>query len=478
MGVGVIGQYYISFQIGSLVDFIREEDLLEFAIAEEAGNTLPVFRLSFESENEDLLGLLNEANVLKISFGLNRDATHEVSLTIKSLQSRKTGPDRRFYGVEGCLSQSTYVLNPHVYITDKISGVEAIKQTIGFQNYFSWDSNIPNDKSLDSMRWVQPNITDRVFVSNIWLHSYLPESFLAVAISSFGGGRSIGSASDRPSQGSFIIRDVKEHIRKSGSQAWKLTQTPQSTFDIPYSTDYAIEVTSGDVNKKIGYGRQLISLSLENGDETEFYEDVVPILGNTSEIVRNRDIWASYGGTVVQNENVHKNYWQARLKNMGYLAVMSTVKLTVSVSHRFLKIKPLDLVLFKDVSTKGSGIAGYHSGLYLVGKVTRQISQRRLKMQLELYRDALNDGVGDFRIANENTSGDNFGTYDDEDAYSESQRTAAVNNIIKANPNLNRASINEKWEDIRTEVLYDWDGPENEDFYIKVATILGKRAGV
>lgn len=476
MGIGITGQYYISFGIGDYTDFIREEDLMEFTLVEETGNFLPTFRLSFESSDESLLGILNESNELTVSFGVDQRNTHETGLMIHNLQSMRTGPDRRWFGVKGTLFQTTYILNPHAYISEKVSGIEAIKEVVNTNNYFSWDSNIDKDASYDMMRWVQPNIPDREFVNNIWLHSYLPDSFIGLGISTFSSGVTLGNNTDRlPSRGSLIVRDVMKQLKTK--DVWRLTQSPQSDFDIPYNTDYTIEVNTGEINQKIGYGRKLMALSLEDGDDAVFSEDARPIIANVSDLMRTQNIWMSWGGSVIQNENVHSNYWQARLKNLTNLSVLSTVKVTVTVPYRFINIKVWDVVLFKDIGIDGKGgVAGFHSGRYVVGKVIRTIARRDFVLRLELYRDALNDTVGDFIEAQDSTNGDSFGVNDDSTARSEEQRLTAVDEVLVDHPNLSIEEVSNIWIAAKESVFAaGWDQAENDLFYEKISTNMKSR---
>ena len=71
----VDNQYLVSFSLEGttvLKDFIEEEDLLKFTIIEEAGNVLPSFELIFKLRKSSIISYLNEGNVVKFQFGVDK----------------------------------------------------------------------------------------------------------------------------------------------------------------------------------------------------------------------------------------------------------------------------------------------------------------------------------------------------------------------------------------------------------------------
>jgi len=348
-------------------------------MTETAGTMPPTFMFNFSTQREDILGALNEANDLTVSFGSGRNDLVDAQLTINSIVTGGGGHKRDLI-TKGLLSSLAFTNQSNILITDEMSGVEALK-LIAEKHFNVGDERMPTfniEKSEDSQRWIQPNISDRKFMNEIWMHSYLSESFIGCGITS---------------DGRFICKDMK---LQGAEYDWRFTNTPQDEKDIQYDTDYSLDIQTGLVNSWVGYGQEKIIHDLENSVSELYAEDVKPSLALIETIARREGVGRRHHSLGMVTGNTHENYWRAYLKNLAHLAMFSAVQLTVSFHDLFVPIKVLDLVMFKDEDV-ASGIQASEavSGLYYVSKVTRTIQHKQLVTVVELVRESVNQVRGE-----------------------------------------------------------------------------------
>ncbi len=378
--IGVEGQYVYKFSIADKNDFIETQDLDFFSSIEEAGNVLPAWDIGFKTEDNTLFELFNEGNDFKVSFGVTKDDMVEIPLIILSRQVTKSGDNKYQITGSGLFSNIKYITTPYTYITDNISGVEAITEIIG-RDFNQIDSNIT--KSNDSQYWIQPNTTNKKFIDELWMHSYLPNSFLGIALTSTG---------------KFIIKDLQQSIKNGFS--FKLTPkaSVNSKNEINYLGDAIIEGNSGFINCLAGYQREKPIYTIEGDTHELLTENITPMtammkqLARRSEGNRRSDI---YG---IQNDNTHDNYWNATLRNLSSLAIFSTEALTVSYFNYFNNIKPYDIIMYKEdqLDNLKKQSEEYQSGLWIVGTISRSINNNTFNTTLKVYRESFNSIKGDF----------------------------------------------------------------------------------
>lgn len=373
--IGILGQYCFIFSLAEKKDFINEADLIEFKIFEEAGNVLPTFQLEFRATDNTIPRLLNEGNNLIVSIGTSTNDLEDYKLVIQKTIELRQGLNSKKYIVTGMLSALLYHKN-NLLITPKQDGVTTIQQ-IASKN-FIFDSNITS-LNTDFMNWIQYNISDKKFINDVWLHTYIPNSFLAIGISM---------------DNRFILRDIRKKFEDGGFD-WRLSSRSESVKDISYDGDYTIEKKSGFINAWLGYKRIKPIYDLETGDFEEINQEVKPLLAITDKLLRNVDIEEKNAEIGVKSSNVHSNYWKAYLNNLSNLVVFSTVKVTLSFSNQFKKVRVLDSVMFSEVDTENSNTSmESSSGLYIVTKVGRILSNRQYITILDICRESNNQPIG------------------------------------------------------------------------------------
>lgn len=382
MSIGVEGQYIVSFTLGRYSDFISESDLLKFVMIEECGNVLPTFELVFYIRDDRYLGLLTETNALKVSFGKTQENLVDTQLNISNLEAVGHGSSKRTVVINGFITNTAYIYNTQINITEKISAIEALSE-LATANNFIPKFNV--EKSSDSQYWVQANVSAKRFANDLWLHSDIPDSFCGLAIGS---------------DNSFIVKDIKKLI--SEDYKWRFTLSSNESNDIPYDTDLTVSSQSGLINYWAGYGQNKLIFDLENEDFRFVSQEAKPVIALTKEIARKSGIEKRYMNTGMQNENVHVNYWQAALRNITNLVIFGSIRVRLSFRDTYKDIKPLDLVLFNESDIANPSLSTeFHSGLYIVSKVSRQIQNRQYVTTVDLNRESFNQVVGDVRVSSD-----------------------------------------------------------------------------
>jgi hypothetical protein len=375
--IGVEGQYVFKFSIGGKKEFIDTDSLQYFNIYEECGNSLPAWEISFNTASNDLIGVFHEGNDFEVSYGVSIKEMDDIRLMISSKTINRVGEQKYRIEAKGILSVMEYITQPNIQITDKKSGIEAVKDVV--EKYFEFDSNIPS--SQDSQHWIQPNTTDKLFVNKVWIHSYVKGSFIGTAIT-------LGNK--------FILRDMAKLV--SGDYKFKFTPNIQSDKDIDYIGDFLLESRAGFINCWVGYGREKPVHTIESDEWKKVSFDPVPLMALSKTLSRRSSIEKRASAIGMQNDNTHKKYWEAANANITGLALFSSESNKLSFSGRFVDIRPLDLVMFKDSEPdSGSKSAEFHSGLYIVGRIGRSLSSSTFTTTLDLYRESFNAIKGELR---------------------------------------------------------------------------------
>lgn len=374
--IGVDGQYLFIFTLADKDDFIQEDALETFLLVEEAGNVLPTFELIFTTKDEKILRYINEGNKLKVSFGRSKDDLLDGEFSISSSIVSRQGSSKYRITLKGLYAALPYVAVGRKTIYSGLSGIEVINQIAG--TYFTRDFSI--NSSSDSQNWVQHNIPDKKFVNDVWMHSYIPNSFIGVGISS---------------DGRFILKDMKALV--SQDSKFRFTTKVSSDKDIYYDGDYFVQSSSGFVNHWLGYGRQKHVYNIEDGTESDILENSQTLLALSRTLSRTSSISKRIAEAGLLSDNVHGNYWKAFLTNLQYLALFSSCQLSLSFHNRFEGIKVLDLVMFNEEELEQDQATEHYSGKYFVSKVARSISNRQFATTIQLCRESFGNTQGELR---------------------------------------------------------------------------------
>ena len=363
MAIEVQDKVIFIFSIGDYSDFIQENDLENFTIIEEAGNLLPTFRLSFATVHERVIPLLNEENMLKMQFGKDRQSLLDVPLYITSMSITHNATNKRFIVLTGLMQSIRYVVETHRYISPKLSAIEVMKLIAS--KTFVWEKNNLS-KSLDSQVWIQPNITDKKFINELWMHAYLENSFVAIAITT---------------DGYFIVKDIKEDLKVSPK--WRFG------IDIPYDADILFETNTAFINSWMGYNRENLIYDLESGVSEELSVTASPIMAHIKKLP-STSVEKRFGGSLIKTENHHQNYYKAYYQNLVNLAYLNSVRLTISYQNFYLPMRVLDRASFTNFNVETNEVSDFISGHYYITKIARNLTSRSFATTITLVRESLN----------------------------------------------------------------------------------------
>ena len=365
----------MTFQIANKIDFIEDRELQAFVLIEEAGNSLPSFQLTFTTSDESILHLLHEENDLKVSYGKDQNNLLTSILVPLKIESARVGENKRQITCSGLYSALLFLGNSNLFLSSKKSGLEVLKDIAS--KYFKVIGNV--DKSKDSQVWIQHNITDRTFLNNLWLRSDLGDSFPSIGITS---------------DGRFVLKDTLKFLKEDYD--WRfVTELKDTTKDILYDPDPVFSFDSSLVNNWTGYGRQKLIYNPEEGTTTYVKELADNFIANNKSVVKREGIEKRFAAIGVVNDNVHPNYHSSYQYNIANLAQLSSLKLTLSFSGEFKDVKVLDKVLYLEDSVNDltNKSAEYHSGTYIVSKVSRSFSTRVLTTLVQICREAPNKTI-------------------------------------------------------------------------------------
>ena len=371
--IAIEGQYYFKCSAGSKKDFIDVYNLKFFEVAEVSGLILPMFKLVFLTEDDFIVAKLHEGQPLYVQFGKSQDSFEDMTLCCNKVQAKQTTDARHEVTVSGFLAKNNFLSQPKINITSAKSGVAAVKEVVSKD--FNWPSaNVQASK--DSMKWVQYNTSDRNFVFDTLMHSYIPNSIIATAICA---------------NGDFRVRDIKSDIAKKASKPdWTFSNTSKNESAIKYN-DYQVQSAHGLMNTLGRYGYEINTFTPETGEAVTFIQKPEVVMALASQVSKNVQVEKKYFGTQMQNKNVHDNFWKAYQQNLVGLLNLSTVKLALPLADSYRAIKPLDIVMFRDVSMKDDRQSNeLYSGIYIVSQVKRTLVGKKCIVMIELCREAIN----------------------------------------------------------------------------------------
>ncbi|TMP46320.1 hypothetical protein CWB96_00365 [Pseudoalteromonas citrea] len=378
------GQFVLNLSIGeiNLNDAQSSLDLQEIEMIESVGTSLPVIRGTLFVREFQVRALFHEGNKLVVGFGQHEvDIDTTFIMTNISVQRVSAQYLITFTGVYDALS---YLSEHKQRAYPNTSAISAIK-TVAKAHFHHVDSNIA--ESQDKQTWLQPNDTDKKFISDTWLYADLPNSMPMVAINTTG---------------EFLIRDLQTLVAKNGSDPhWRFLPNISSEGlknTIWYSGDYLINTNSGFTNHWLGYGNALDVRDRDLGEYETVLEEPIPQLVKASAFPRRSDVNGRRGTPQWLNDNQHARYWHAYHQNITSLALFSTVTVKLSYSdtlHSDMKV--LDLASFLEADSSNSQVDKTHTGLYIISKISRKFTKNHIVTTVELSRESHEGITGDIR---------------------------------------------------------------------------------
>ncbi len=380
--LSVQGQYYFIFSIGKYADFIKNDDLISFDLVEEAGNILPTFSIDFVVDSEKIISLIQENNPIKVTFGRDQKDLIDISLISCGLTYEISSVSLIKANIEGILDVPKYSNQTQTQITQSQSAVATMLDVAKNNNFRTSKSNITT--SSDSMSHIQYNNTDRDFINELWMHSNIPDSFPVVGITT---------------RNEFIVNDAKKSMKrvKDGgiAPAWTFTfrdeESKAPNNIIKYSVPPLISVNNGFINNWVGYNKTKYVLDTVTSQYTALTPDPKTLMALNNAFNTNSSVDHSVANSQLISDNTDANYWLSYVNNITNLALFSTVLVDIIFTGPYYPIRVLDKVLFQSKQIgETENSAEYETGVFLVARVSRNISNSVMTTQVRLCRENLN----------------------------------------------------------------------------------------
>jgi len=373
--IGKDGSWLVQFSVGGKKDTITTNELETFTVIEKVGNVLPVFELVFKTQNKQLIPLLNEGNSIGLSMGKTTNKMNSSKLRQTSFQIDTRAHEDYSIKLTGAYDALKFNAGQTVKGFKQKKSSEVITEILS--KYFQADPKFTNSVSStnDLMNWVQCNVTDKRFVDEVFIHSYINGTTFP----------SIGITWD----GSYRFADMKK-VFSTSSPTRILNNDNSGGKDITYSS-LNLSNSSGFINSWVGLGRSVPQFDIDIGAYEKITADVVPSL--VDKISRNFTASKSFEYTI-KNKNVHTNYWKAYTQNILYSMLYSSNKVVVTTTNKWYDINVLDLVnlILPEINSPQSN--EQFSGKYIVTKVSRTIKDDKYMMGIELHREGFNSPKG------------------------------------------------------------------------------------
>ena len=367
-------QFKMIFSIGEYNDFLREENLFLLKLNERVGCVLPEFEIQFKISNSNLFKVLNETNELKLSMGV-KEIQIDVPLKIYKKHVETNSEGNYTITAQGLLSNSAFLFSPQSRTFGNatsngqaISGLEIIG-AIAKENFQTIDANIEN--SQDYMLRIQPGISNKQAIEEIWHTLYTPETFITMGITS---------------QGKFKIRDIRQLVGTEPN--WNFTFQPKNVSkDIEPKGNAILDDESGINNYLFGYIRQQEFWDEDSGDQYVSQTGNATLFSLASSF--NRDNIVMQNPQVARNENMYTEYWEAYMTNLSNLALFSSVTYQLQFQPWWYPVEILDLAMLNVEDPKGVSEEAF-SGLYTISAVSRVFKKRKITTVVGLNREGFN----------------------------------------------------------------------------------------
>lgn len=385
--IEVEGQFTLTVKVlkggGDSGVVINDEDFIDLVVVEEAGNQLPTFEMNLRLVSEKEVAHFHEGNKIQLQMGnrlLNDKGLNEVLVdgifVVSKTVIKREGQQVRRLKITGFLDALGYSTQRKMTATDSVCGIEAI-QSVAERNKLKVKTNI--EPSAHKQIWLQPNITDKRFVSEIWKHTFVDDSFPIVALTA---------------KTEMLVQDPKKLLQSPPK--WCFTQTGESDGagkPVTYRGDFEWTNASGFINHWAGYGFEIPELDRDR-DEYAYnnQDDFKPTFSNADKFERSTDSKTRTLGQHWYSDNVHDRYWHTKYENLTYLALSSTISISCHLlRHPIGEMAILDTVNFLDYSgDTPHAISGLYSGNYIIRRLVRTISSTKCNLYCELLRDSGN----------------------------------------------------------------------------------------
>jgi hypothetical protein len=361
----VENQFALSFAIGGVTDFMTVNDLDEFTVVEEGGNSPPWFRLA-ATVDAIVMSKMTEQNDLEVSMGTTVDDLSTLKLYL--VEAAFNPLDGRYQiAIEGLLAKPAYLVQSRTGIIPRTSSLAVIRKIA--EKHFTFETNI--SATDDEQPWVQASQSDRAFLQDVWMRSYVAGSWTAVAISHVND--------------TLSFLDMGKVAK--GEPKWRFMAVPQQNNDIQILPGVPVTSDAGFQSATRGYSPKLRTFDTQTSEDKEVSPEIGVMLAPRASIPRRKDVaGGSQPSGVVRNDNMHAHYYDALQTNSAHLRIFSGFGVSVDYNSGFRPMKVLDLAYLSDANSGPA--AEFIAGNYFIAKIIRTFRGMNLTTRVHLTREA------------------------------------------------------------------------------------------
>lgn len=364
--IGIKGQWEFRISIAGIEDstLITSKNLQYFKTVNEVGNILPSFELVFDTHEKDAFLYIKEKNLIVTSIGDGFFFGPSQEWVIITYTVHKSEGKYR-YKISGLLNKTKYITQSYIYITDDKNSTDAIAEIAG--KHFSV---IKATSSVDVQKWIQPNITDRRFISDILKYSFMPDNFILTGIDEFGF---------------FYIKDGQALLNEGPIE----TLHYNGKDGIAFLSDYEFRDRTGVMSFWLGKNKSKVIYKVEDGFQEQLdinfdsynpLDERVPNLGH------------KYSHDYIYNDNTHKDIQEALTRQKAGPGYFSDYQIKI-----FYALNQLDAVnimttiefIDDELDSLRDRAAKQISGKYIVGKLVNTITAMEYSKTLYVYKPDL-----------------------------------------------------------------------------------------
>lgn len=367
--IGVEGQFIAVFSVGGITDFVNTDQVVKFQSVETVGITLPEFMLSFVIEDDRILRYLNEGNTLRASMGKTLNTLEDYEMYLSKVDVETPSSALRVCTVFGTINAPDY-LQEDFYHSEEGSSLTVMESMLS--GVLRVDSNVV--ATQDSQIWINPYMSRKAFLKELWLHSWKPGTFIGMGITN---------------SKKLLVKDMRAQAALPARWNFVSNSGSLGPRDVRVMSNGSIVNESGFVNTTYGSGRDRQVTTLPTGISELNKGDIISVLtkNNTRSSAKPRQF-----APRMQNPNQHSNYWKAYSNNLASLSTLGQSKLTVTTGTEFIDIELMDKINVKnpEVSPESSQSNEEISGHYFTTLISRVIEQGTAYMTIGLGRESFN----------------------------------------------------------------------------------------
>lgn len=371
--IGVKGHWALA--LSAPLDKLTVLDIKSVKLISEAGNVLPSAELEFELRDKKVFHELGQGKILQIAIGVDENSLVTGNYSIFS--RKKVMETEEAVLVKLILTHASigYTMETKVKIYNEKS-LPLINQ-LASESGFTFSTNIPD--TMDKMKWVQSNISNRTMVNKLWFHSKLANKADVMLI---------GITPDSK----LHCRSLEKTKQGSGVGKWAFVPDPSSPTNgftpIIYSQNLNYKSFVGTVDYLSGYSQTRIVHNVGNKESNYVTPKSSPTLAQTEKDESVNPLLRYSTSSVQLDSNMHPEWYDRQDYVTRSLIKLNAHTIKIICESQYAPCDVTDIAFVFD-RTADTG------GLWLIKKVCHRIYQGHYTAIITVCRDNPNEVKND-----------------------------------------------------------------------------------